>query len=510
MNNPLKVLFLEDSEDDALLIILNLKKEGFDLLSERVCTAEEMITALERETWQLIIADYAMPSFSAPEALEILTRKNLDIPFIIVSGTIGEEAAVKAIKAGAHNCISKDKLARLIPSIEQGLGETETRARRRHAEQALRESERKLSTLLSNLPGMAYRSRNDEGWTLEFVSEGCYDLLGYRPSELIDNRAVSFLECVDQEDRERRWRQVQKALEEKKPFQLEYRILSASGESKWVWEQSVGIFSDDEGLIALEGFIHDISERKKTEVSLQTTLTELAASREDMERFAYIASHDLRAPLRAIQNLTQWIEEDLGEHINQETSRNMILLKKRVMRMEKMIDDILEYSRAGKESMEPELVNVNEMVHDIIELLNPPQGFTFNVSKEMPVFRTARIPLRQSLFNLIDNAIKHHHKRQGKVEITFEEEEAFYTFAVVDDGPGIEESQHELVFGMFKTLQSRDITEGSGVGLALVRRILDRSGGRIRLLSSPGQGSTFEIRWPKAWQAERADARMWR
>lgn len=499
MKSPLKILLLEDSEDDARLIIQKLEEEGFNLDWDRICTAEDMIEAMGREQWHIIIADYTMPSFSALEALDILNKMNQDIPFIIVSGTIGEEAAVKAIKSGAHNCIMKDKLTRLIPALEQGLGEAETKAQRRQAESALRESERKLSTLLGNLPGLAYRSRNDEAWTLEFVSEGCFDLLGYHPSDLLDNYTVTFMDQVHEEDQDLRLRQVREALNHRKPFQLEYRIHDVHGEMKWVWEQGVGIFDDDGNLIALEGFIHDITTRKKTEASLQATLNELAASREDMEQFAYIASHDLRAPLRAIHNLTQWIEDDLHENLNQETSKNMILLKKRVLRMEKMIDDILEYSRAGKQGMEAELVDVNELLRDIIDLLNPPEGFRFEIDADLPVFSTARIPLRQVFFNLIDNAVKHHDKDHGTIKIFVREEADDYTFTVIDDGPGIPPTQHKRVFGMFKTLQSRDITEGSGVGLALVSKILDRSGGGIKLDSDPGKGCTFEIRWPKRW-----------
>jgi len=136
-------------------------------------------------------------------------------------------------------------------------------------EEALRESERRLATLLSNLPGMAYRCRNDQDWTMEFVSEGCLELTGYRPEELVNNRVISYAQLIHPDDRQDVWDQVQSALQEQRPFRLLYRILTATGQEKWVWEQGRGVFDDAGELQALEGFITDISERRQAEEALQ-------------------------------------------------------------------------------------------------------------------------------------------------------------------------------------------------------------------------------------------------
>jgi two-component system cell cycle sensor histidine kinase/response regulator CckA len=268
MSKPLRVLIVEDSEDDMELVLRELRRGGYAPDSERVETAEAMREALERREWDVVLSDFRLPSFSAPAALAVLQEHGLDLPFLIVSGTVGEETAVAALKAGAHDFVTKGKLARLIPAIERELREAGTRAERRRAEEALRESQRALSTLLSNLPGMVYRSQNDPDWTMEFVSEGSLDLTGYHPSELVGTRTLSYAELIRPEDREPVWRQVQDALRERRPFQLEYRLRTKGGEEKWVWEQGQGIFSPDGELLALEGFVTDVTERKRAEEAL--------------------------------------------------------------------------------------------------------------------------------------------------------------------------------------------------------------------------------------------------
>jgi two-component system NtrC family sensor kinase len=154
---------------------------------------------------------------------------------------------------------------------------------RKHAEEALRESQRALATLMSNLPGMAYRFRNDADRSMEFVSEGCYQLAGYSPEEFIGTREVSISELTHPDDRDSLWNAVQVALQENRPYQLNYRITSKNGELKWVWEQGLGVFSDSGELIALEGLITDISELKRSEEALVRSQTELTQQKLQLE-----------------------------------------------------------------------------------------------------------------------------------------------------------------------------------------------------------------------------------
>jgi signal transduction histidine kinase len=225
----------------------------------------------------------------------------------------------------------------------------------------------------------------------------------------------------------------------------------------------------------------------------------LRRSNEELERFAYICSHDLKSPLRAIDNISQWIEEDL-EPVMEDKSRDLMNeLRKRVRRMERLLDDTLEYSRAGTklDLDNVEIVNGRALVEDVIVLCAAPEEFTFRIGKNLSGIELYNLPIRQVLYNLVNNAIKHHEGARGAIEIDAADEGAHYRFTVRDDGPGIAKEYHQKIFEMFQTLKPRDHKEGSGMGLALVKKILASCGGEIGVCSEVGKGAEFSFTWPK-------------
>jgi signal transduction histidine kinase len=224
----------------------------------------------------------------------------------------------------------------------------------------------------------------------------------------------------------------------------------------------------------------------------------IEAVNKELEEFAYAASHDQKAPLRVIDNASKWLEEDLAEHLTGENRENMQLLRGRVGRMEKLLDDLLEYSRVGRvtDGRYVEIITGDVLIDNILTLLPPPEGFTVKAGPNFAGIRVCRMPLQQILMNLVSNAIKHHDKKSGCIEVTVEVRGTDYAFAVKDDGPGIPAQFHAQIFKMFQTLRPRDQVEGSGMGLAMVRKNIEVYGGTFKLDSAEGQGSTFSFTWP--------------
>jgi len=251
--------------------------------------------------------------------------------------------------------------------------------------------------------------------------------------------------------------------------------------------------------------LHDTIKRIRTEEKLKTTAEnlrqkadELERSNRELDQFAYVTSHDLKAPLRAIANLSQWIEEDIGEQLEGDTRKQMDLLRGRVNRMEDLIEGILQYSRLGRVAVDIETVDVGELLAETIDTLAPPEGFIIEVGSDMPILETAKIRLSQVFANLISNAIKYHDREDGHIQVSVTDAGEFYEFTVADDGPGIAPEYHDKVFQIFQTLIAKDTRESTGVGLTLVKKIVEDQGGTIELESETGQGADFRFTWLKS------------
>ncbi len=240
--------------------------------------------------------------------------------------------------------------------------------------------------------------------------------------------------------------------------------------------------------------------QKETLAARNAALEEIERVNEELEQFAYVASHDLKAPLRGIDNLAHWIEDDLEEVLEGEPKQNMGLLRGRVARMETLLDSLLEYSRAGRVPGKIVPVETNKLIHETFDFVSPPETFKLVVRGDMPRFSTARAALEQVFQNLFSNAVKHHDRPEGTITVSVKRREDWFEFSVSDDGPGIEEEFHQRIFEMFQSLKPRDEVEGSGMGLAVVKKVVESAGGMIRIDSKSGQrGTTFSFLWPREW-----------
>jgi signal transduction histidine kinase len=216
----------------------------------------------------------------------------------------------------------------------------------------------------------------------------------------------------------------------------------------------------------------------------------------ELDQFAYVASHDLKAPLRGIANLSQWIEDDLGDRMDEQARYHMRLLRGRVTRLEGLIDGILHYSRAGRSESEASEVETRSFVQEIWELLGPPSTAQLVLGELPTQLFTARVPLQQVLMNLIGNAIKYNGERELTVEVGARGDTDLTTFYVKDNGVGIPPEFHDRIWGLFQTLEARDRLESTGIGLAVVRKIVEARGGRAWVESAAGAGATFWFTWP--------------
>ncbi|OHB67377.1 MAG: hypothetical protein A2Y76_12415 [Planctomycetes bacterium RBG_13_60_9] len=230
---------------------------------------------------------------------------------------------------------------------------------------------------------------------------------------------------------------------------------------------------------------------------LENTSHRLELVNKELNDFAYIASHDLKAPLRGIRTLADWIVTDCADQLSSEGKEQLHLLLNRADRMRDLIDGILQYSRVGRVKEDRVRINLAELVPEVVDMLAPPENIEITVRDELPVVEFERTRIHQVFQNLVSNAIKYMDKPEGHITIGCSDDDGCWTFSVADNGPGIEEKYHEKIFQLFQTLAPRDGYESTGVGLTLVKKIVELYGGEIWVKSRLGEGSTFFFSLPK-------------
>lgn len=230
---------------------------------------------------------------------------------------------------------------------------------------------------------------------------------------------------------------------------------------------------------------------------MTTSIAQLESRNRELDQFAYIVSHDLKAPLRGIESVSRWIEEDMGADLPPHIQEFLALMRRRVGRMENLISGILALSRVGRAAEAEERVDVAALLADIVDDVAPPAGFRVKLPPQLPVLVTNRTALGQVFSNLLSNAVKYHHDpAAGSATLTWRATPQHHIFTLTDDGPGIAPAYHERIFQIFQTLQERDTVESTGVGLAIVRKIVERHGGTVTVASEEGHGAAFTFTWP--------------
>ena len=280
----------------------------------------------------------------------------------------------------------------------------------------------------------------------------------------------------------------------------------------WATYSAISVRRQRRRIAALEAAVDalhvELTAREGAEALFQTRIDQLVRQNADLEQFAHIASHDLRAPLRAIGNLATWIEEDCGPNISDEGRGHLSLLKGRVDRLQRLVRDLLNYSRAGRGEVDIETVDLSVLVAEVVEELDSDSlNVELNIAEglkngaNVPNFETAKAPLRQVIANLISNSVKHHDRDHTTVAIDVAYDDDWLTLEFRDDGPGIAPEQFKRALTMFQTLKPRDELDSTGMGLALVKRLVESAGGALSLESplDDGRGLGVKVTWPRLW-----------
>lgn len=335
----------------------------------------------------------------------------------------------------------------------------------------------------------------DKTGKVEWVNDGFTRLTGYSSEEITGQPNCDML-FGNKSDKLIR-QQLADLNFEGNNFNAEIIKYRKNGEMIWVQENVTRIIDETDQLTKYIFIESDISERKKSEEKMAEYLKNLEKTNKELDKFAYVVSHDLKAPLRAIGNLTGWIEEDAGHLLPGEVRKNFNLIKERVGRMENLINGILDYSKAAKRNDQFELFDTGTIVKEAVEFLGHKSEVNFQVQDKLPMVLADKVKVQQVFMNLIGNAIKFNTKADKQVKISFTESGPFYQFSIKDNGPGIDPRFHDKIFVIFQTVNTRDEFESTGVGLAIVKKIIEEQGGRIWVESHAGNGATFHFTWPK-------------
>ena len=492
MGKPLRVLMVEDSEDDALLVLRELRAAGYDLTHERVDTAAALEAALDRHPWDLVIGDYSMPHFSGTAALGMLRQRGLDVPYICVSGTITEELAVAAMKAGAHDYVTKGQLKRLLPAIERELREAQGRA-------TLRATEASFATLVEHAPVGIYRS-SPEGRFLS-VNAAVVRMLGYETGAQVLNLDMARDVYADAAERQR-------LVERDTYSDRQYDNVEATWKRRdgrlLTVQLSVRAVRNAAGRVDYyETFVRDVTDQRR----LQQQVLQ-SQKMEAVGRLAGGVAHDFNNLLTVITSYSDLLLEDLAPGDAKRDDVEQV--RKAADGAAALTRQLLAFSR--QQVVEPRVVSLNTVVEGLQKILRRVIGedieLAITLAPDLGAVRADVGQLEQVLMNLAVNA-RDAMPTGGRLTIETanvehdpdyaRDQEAaavrrFAMLAVSDTGCGMDEATKARIFEPFFT--TKETGKGTGLGLATVYGIVKQAGGFIWVYSEPGQGTSFKIYLP--------------
>ncbi|PSL22670.1 sensor histidine kinase [Dyadobacter jiangsuensis] len=389
----------------------------------------------------------------------------------------------------------QDDLTRMELILEQSSGELfkANRELSRIAQEKTEEAaltSKRLEEVVGSISEVLVQLDREGNFT--YLNQAWESITGYPVAASLGQRFAGFLPPL-----ESREKLVEILNNETQAKEETLRIFTADGQEKWLGA-SLSPYYANGTHIGFTGTLSDVTARVTAETKLKSYTRDLERINAELDQFAYVVSHDLKAPLRAINNLSEWIEEDIADMLEGETKDQFRLLRGRVHRMENLINGILSYSRAGRIKTVKEKFQIRSLVDELCESFSTKKPLSFRIEGEPNTeIEAEKIALTQILQNLISNGIKYNDKAEITITIGWKDLGNQFEFYVGDNGPGISPEFHERIFVIFQTLQARDEVESTGVGLAIVKKILDEKHSKIRIETVMGEGTTFLFTWPK-------------
>lgn len=507
MSKSLKLLIVEDSKIDAALVLDELQSAGLEPISRRVETPEDFKQALKDEPWDVICSDYTMPRFTAMAALKILQESGLDIPFIIVSGSIGEELAVQALHKGADDYLMKDNLARLASAVERELQKVSEHRAHTRIEDLLKETENSYRRLVEGVKDYGIFLIDTAGNILSW-NIGAKRVMGYKADEIIGKSFDCFFTPEDIKKG-----QPQKELKVARTYgryESEGQLLRKDG-SRFISHNVVTpVFNDAGNLTGYSKILRDVTEQKETEERIRQLTEELEHHVQDrtdqlelvnreLESFTHSVSHDLRAPLRNLARLSQILLSRHHEQLDQESRQYLTYILESSQQALQLATALLDLSRVTSVPLDKRTVDFSQLAEEIVRELqenDPERDVTLNIAEDLNGYGDP-VLLKVALQNLLENAWKFTSKTPNAViEFSSQQENGRTVFYVRDNGVGFDPDYAGKLFQPFQRLHSADEFYGTGVGLATVQRIMHRHGGHIWAKGAIDQGATFFFTLP--------------
>ena len=496
---------IEDEARDAELAEHTLRQGGFEFSFKRVDTEDGFLREVEHFHPNVILSDHGLPAFDGFSALSLARQKCPDVPFIFVTGSLGEEMAIKALKSGATDFVLKHHLSTLPPALHRALNQAEFQIQRKRAEEALLMSEERYRSLVELSPDALFVQSDDK---IVFINTAGVKLLGARKArDIIGQSSLGFVHPADRKKIQQR---VRKLHDDHKPLHfVEHRIVRLDGTTVNVEMAATPLVF--EGKQAAQVILHDITDRKRSEEEIHRLnqeleqrvierTAELESANKELEAFSYSVSHDLRAPLRHIEGFVEILRTTKAECLDEEGLRHLQTIAESSRQMGKLIDDLLGFSRTSRVELRKVKVSLDEVIQSVLHEMEPDtqnREIQWSISK-LPQVEGDPALLRQVLYNLISNALKYTRTRRcACIDIGSTRVNKQVVIFVKDNGVGFDSRYADKLFGVFQRLHRASEFEGSGIGLANVRRIITRHGGQTWAEGEVDEGATFFFSLPQ-------------